>query len=345
MPVSTTRERPARAYTAATERNSTSTAGRHEFSGGSWFELDPRRCVPRRARPSCGGRRARSTPAPGSRTSPSRRLATRGCGHRVARRSASSLVNTGGMCCTMTIGTGRFARAGSGSSAASAFGPPVETPIASTSIAARPAGAPEGHASAGRNRGAGSAAGRCRHARAAERLDLRDELRRGPPASPRHAADVGRLRDVVGRARAPARRAWLAAPRSVSVLNMITGSSGYVLADLAQRLDAVQLGHLDVERDDVRGELRHLLRARSCPLRRCRRPRAPGRPPRTSVRRRRTTTESSTIRTRILRMSRAPTPSSVSFSMSASSVNGFMRYSLAPAASASHDLMRSRSRW
>ena len=48
-------------------------------------------------------------------------------------RSASSRVKSGGMCCTITTGTGNCA-ARPGSIAASALGPPVETPIATTSI-------------------------------------------------------------------------------------------------------------------------------------------------------------------------------------------------------------------
>jgi len=44
-------------------------------------------------------------------------------------RSASSLVNSGGMCCTITTGTGKSPD-NAGSNSPKALGPPVEVPIA-----------------------------------------------------------------------------------------------------------------------------------------------------------------------------------------------------------------------
>ena len=46
-------------------------------------------------------------------------------------RSASSRVNIGGMCCTITMGTGKSAGSRAKISA-KAFGPPVEVPMATT---------------------------------------------------------------------------------------------------------------------------------------------------------------------------------------------------------------------
>src|SRR5215218_6623542 len=89
-------------------------------------------------------------------------------------RSASSRVNIGGMCWTMTIGTGNDA--GSvGRIAASAFGPPVDTPMATIPIAT------PGDARRGRG----------------ERADLRHELLAHALQAGQDAADVGRLGDVV----------------------------------------------------------------------------------------------------------------------------------------------------
>lgn len=55
--------------------------------------------------------------------------------HLACKRSASFKVKTGGMCCTMTIGTGKFPGSAA-KTTGSAFGPPVEMQIATTSIRA-----------------------------------------------------------------------------------------------------------------------------------------------------------------------------------------------------------------
>ena len=61
------------------------------------------------------------------------------------RRAASSDVKIGGICCAINTGTGKFAGK-EGRSRASASGPPVETPIATTCTGASKWGF---HASAG----------------------------------------------------------------------------------------------------------------------------------------------------------------------------------------------------
>jgi hypothetical protein len=88
------------------------------------------------------------------------------------KRSASMRVNSGGMCCTMTMGTGKSAGI-VGRTSASALGPPVEVPIARMSIRA----ADWGMRSAGTMaRLAGLGAEFIGEAAAAESLDLRQQL-------------------------------------------------------------------------------------------------------------------------------------------------------------------------
>src|ERR1700732_1760759 len=75
---------------------------------------------------------------PGASSSPD--LASRtSIEHLLARRSANREVKSGGICCAITIGTGNPAGKG-GKNRASASGPPVETPMA-TSSTREPAGA------------------------------------------------------------------------------------------------------------------------------------------------------------------------------------------------------------
>ena len=87
----------------------------------------------RPGRRSCGSRRARSRRAPAPARTPSC-LPGRGSANWADSRSASSRVNIGGMCCTITMGTGKSAGSRRKISAR-AFGPPVEAPMASTSTA------------------------------------------------------------------------------------------------------------------------------------------------------------------------------------------------------------------
>ena len=106
--------------------------------GGRSSRGDPRRygSAPalRRAPPSCGGRPARAMRRRRRRTWPSAASTTRSAEVR-SRRSARTRVNIGGMCCTMQHGN-REARRSSGSTVPSAVGPPVDTPIAITSMRA-----------------------------------------------------------------------------------------------------------------------------------------------------------------------------------------------------------------
>src|SRR3954471_15422119 len=212
MPVRTTaRTAPSKAVTA--ERKSGSTAGRQKFSGGPW--LSP---VVRPGRPLRGpadrttrwwSPGARWT-VPGASGVPSEASTTRS-GHSRSRRWANCRVNTGGMCCTSSTGTGR--EAGScGSTPASASGPPVEEPITRTAgflpgpvrRAAGGGGGAAVGAGAGarsrRRRGRGGGADRADRDRApGERLDLRDQLLADALHRLADAADVGRLGDVVVR--------------------------------------------------------------------------------------------------------------------------------------------------
>ncbi len=251
------------------------------------------------------------------------------------------------MCWVTTIGTGKSAGS-AGSTLVSASGPPVEQPIASDVDRGRraravPAGrgrrrraAPAARRRAGRDRtvagrpaaarrpggprpaaapGPGGRAGRrWRATPAAERVDLRDELLAYGRDGLGDRADVARLGDVVGGAGgqrlqrgARARRGQRAEHDHRELL--------VPLAQLADRGDAVHLRHLDVHRDHVGLELVDLGLGQQAVRRPCRRPRCPA-PPSASTMSRRTTTESSTTRTEIIRPSpftratpgRAPRP-------------------------------------
>ena len=106
IPVSTTPS-TRRRTASATERNSTSTAGRQKFSGGSWLRADARR-RPGRSHDQVVLARRDQTPAGRER------VAVRGLDHVergrfASSRSASIFVNSGGMCCTITTGTGSLA--------------------------------------------------------------------------------------------------------------------------------------------------------------------------------------------------------------------------------------------
>jgi hypothetical protein len=234
---------------------------------------------------------------------------------------ASSSVNTGGMCCTTTTGTGSSGQRRADSSA-SALGPPVEVPIdhGTAGFGRRVEDLRGGPSPVPRRPGDGGRLGRTVvtatvRSGPASGEDLRDELARAPPpAPPGDAADVRRLGHVVGgaeRERLEGRRCAALGERA----EHDHGQPWVRPADLAQRRDAVHLGHLDVEGDQVGVELVDPSRGRAGRWRRCRRPRC-----RVGfqhvVTRRRTTTESSTTSTRIGTVVTRPrqTPSSASFS-------------------------------
>jgi len=115
---------------SASDLNSTSTAGRNEFTGlllvrrtnGSESFAPTSRCFPPGATSTSPARSGR--PSSASRTRSFERRSS---------EVASDAVKRAGMCCTISTGTRRSA--GSfGISSASALGPPVEQPIATTSI-------------------------------------------------------------------------------------------------------------------------------------------------------------------------------------------------------------------
>src|SRR5437870_1210730 len=119
-------------YVSATDRNSGSTEGRQEFSRGP-TSVRIRTSAPVRSTVMWRSPGAIHAPPPSSRW-PSAASTTR-TGDVRSKRSARTLVNIGGMCCTIRTGTGR--RGGSwGRTVPSAVGPPVETPIAITSMRA-----------------------------------------------------------------------------------------------------------------------------------------------------------------------------------------------------------------
>src|SRR5208282_323797 len=115
---------------SATERNRISTAGRQEFSGGPWERLKRRRTPEGTtimwkfpgAIQAC----------PEDRTTPALPSSI-GMSERLASRSASRRVKIGGMCWTTTIGTGKSLGM-RGKTSARALGPPVDVPMATTSM-------------------------------------------------------------------------------------------------------------------------------------------------------------------------------------------------------------------
>ena len=141
-------------------------------------------------------------------------------------RSANNAVKIGGMCWTTAIGTRMSC--GPLMTVVSASGPPVETPMTTTSTLAVDGRRSRGAATIG---GAatlvswGPEAQRTADpGRKRRHLDLGDQVGL-TAAMDADAADVGRLGHiVVGAALERIEVAW--APRSVNVENMITGVSG-----------------------------------------------------------------------------------------------------------------------
>ena len=119
-------------YASATERKSGSTDGRQEFSRGP-TSVRIRTCAPARSTVMWRSPGASHAP-PASRTWPSAASTTRSADVR-SRRSARTRVNIGGMCCTISTGTGKGEES-SRSTVPRAVGPPVDTPIAITSMRA-----------------------------------------------------------------------------------------------------------------------------------------------------------------------------------------------------------------
>jgi hypothetical protein len=169
MPVSTTASALA-PYSEETERNSTSTAGRQEFTSGpssrttrTWpLLLASFMWKPPGASSTCPG----TTRSPVAASFTRRPLMS-------FSRSANSAVNSGGMCWTITTGTGKSAGS-EPMTAVSASGPPVDAPIArivtapgnrpgtglgTAGTSPAPAGTRAGSAVTGRPRAAGGCAG------------------------------------------------------------------------------------------------------------------------------------------------------------------------------------------
>ena len=199
------------------------------------------------------------------------------------------VVKVGGMCCVISTGARSNTGAMRPTSAVSACGPPVEEPISSTRgsdrrerpqlevgrIAGRGARALRGSATENRVRAAapGAAAGRgpapndARHARArrrggafAPRAELADLLDQVVPER-RRGGDLAvarRLRDVVG----GAERERLQAHLGVAARERRRHDDDQVallLEQQRQRRQPVEVGHLDVEHDDVGIGARDLL--------------------------------------------------------------------------------------
>ena len=171
MPVEDDGQGRWRRRTWATERNSTSTAGRQEFSGGSWLQPEPRlRSIAHDDHVIV----ARRDPGlPRLQHGRRRSFLTRN-GELAASRSARSRVNMGGMCCTMTIGTGK-SLGSLAKTSARAFGPPVEAPMARTCERplASPA-APLRRLRSCRTVASPGPTGSCAFAGSAQGLDLRE---------------------------------------------------------------------------------------------------------------------------------------------------------------------------
>ena len=256
--------------------------------------------------------------------------------HLLSRRWANIRVNTGGMCWTMTTGTGNVAGS-CGSTDVSASGPPVDEPIASTSMrpvggeAARPASGTE-RQRGGRRRAAAPGSG----GQSALILGTSCVADAGDRLG--DAADVGRLADVVvGAERQGVERRAGAALGQRAEHDDRQARVG--LAQLAQRAQAVEVGHLDVERDAVGRDLRELVERDAAGRRGADDP-ISGSSSRTVVTSRRMTTESSTTRTLMRPIRRSPAGGAASGRAGSACrrwprrVNGFRTYSWAPAASA-----------
>ncbi len=169
-------------------------------------------------------------------------------------------MNIDGMCCTITTGTGNAAGR-AGKRAASALGPPVDTPMAMISMP--PPGSPgrrdrqrrrEGPRRRRDRRGDGGPSG--------ERLDLGDEILAHGLEAGRYAPDVGRLGHVVG---GPRRQRVQRGPGSALGERAEHNDRELWprLAQFLERRDAVHVGHLDVQRHDIRVALRDLLQGDS----------------------------------------------------------------------------------
>ena len=142
--------------------------------------------------------------------------------------------------------------------AASALGPPVDTPMAID-------GAPVASTRPAQARGARPAGIDPRRRRLAGGSSARRAPGSSRSSSPTMSSGPGRRRgrrcrlaQIVRGAEASA-SSVAAAARSVSALNMITGSCGIGLPDRPQRFEAVHVRHVDVERDDVRARTAPLL--------------------------------------------------------------------------------------
>ena len=163
-------------------------------------------------------------------------------------------VKIGGMCCTTTTGTGRLPGSAL-TTVVRASGPPVETPMTTTSTG--PSVAPGGRHRVGGAVLTGTGAGVGSDVAGPPGLDLGDELGPDGVHGRGDAAHVGGLGDVVVRA-------------ALEGLERGGGASlgdrrehdhrqvGVVLAQLHDGLEPVHHRHLDVEGDDVGVEQRDL---------------------------------------------------------------------------------------
>ena len=158
-------------------------------------------------------------------------------------------VNSSGMCCTTTTGTGKLGRKRAEKHSARALGPPVDEATTSNSIAC---GRPIGRAADGGGGGRGRRSrglGRRMPARS-ESADLRSELDANALQRVREIRRARGLGDVVVRAARECRECL----RRTALGQRAEHDDRQGLVDtpnLAQHLDAVHLRHLDVQEHEI----------------------------------------------------------------------------------------------